>query len=216
MIVNVSVIKTWVQQYLADIISKQELSKKANETMYLLLKGDLYEFENISLYRIVSILAQVDDYDSCAREDILQIKNILDGQEDAYYTIHMKITPEYQDKEVQKIRNNFIKYREKCHLSKTEIEDILFFINKKKQKVSTIIDLLCAEIAAFLSSGYFFYPDDEEMRFGFCSTLFVEDEEEREDKYLEKLFYLLDCSCGINTFCVLICYRKGEPNVVLI
>ena len=215
MIIDVSSVRVWVQQYLAGEITKQELSKWAYEALYFLLNGEFYKLENIALYRIIVILTQVDDYDPCTHADIQQIWNILNGQEDAFYTIHARIKLDYQEEEVQKIRCSFINYKEQFRLTKKEIEDILFFIDKAKRKASTIIDLLNAEIAAYLSSGYHFDPAAEEVRFGFHCTYCVGDEE-KEDKYLDKLFYLLDCACGENTFCVFINYQAGVPSVTLI
>ena len=161
MIIDVSTVRTWVQQYLAWEITKQELSKWAYEALHFLLNGEFYKLTNIALYRIIVVLTQVDDYDPCTRADIQQIGNILAGQEDAFYTIHARIKLDYQEEEVQKIRSSFINYKEQFRLTKKEIE-------------------------------------------------------EKEDKYLDKLFYLLDCACGENTFCVFINYQAGVPSITLI
>jgi len=217
MLVNASIIKTKVRNYISGEISKKELSVWAYKAKKFLLTYDnVYNLNNAPLQEIIITLTQVDGCDPCMHEDIIRIQKILDGKEDAYYVFHIMIATEFQENAVQEIRGHFKKYKERGHLSTTQIEEIILFLNKERQQVSSIIDLLNFQIAALLSTGYFFRPDDEELLFGFHSTIYVQKHEEHEDKYLDKLLHLLDCACGLEPICVLINYQKGVPNIALI
>lgn len=216
MLINCSIVKSKVNNYLSGDISKKELSVWAYKAKHTLLTYEnVYELSNAPLQEIIIPLTQVDGLDPCKHEDIVRILNILDGREDVFYTYHLMIKSEFQEEAIQRVREHFKKYKERSHLSTTEIEEIRVFVEKERQNPRSIIDLLSFQIAALLSTGYFFRPVDEELLFGFHSAVYVQQEDEREDRYLDKLLHLLDCACGFEPVCVFINYHKGVPDISL-
>lgn len=101
-------IKTKIEQYRLNKISKYELSTWAKTLMHQMLSGEILDLEKIAFWQFITILTEIDSVDvdeKYANADIMKIINVLDGNENLSYSFRMKIPKIHQKKEFEYIKN---------------------------------------------------------------------------------------------------------------
>lgn len=96
-----------------------------------------------------------------------------------------------------------------------KIRELQFFLENKDQEVRTVNDLLFRYVANILCSFYSFYVHEGVMFFNIKSTIFVNEDDEKEPKYLADIFRLLDCGIGEKSFSVIIAFEEGVSSADL-
>lgn len=197
------------------MLTKSEFSKWAYDAMYSLLSGVILEIDKLPLWGLITLFAQIDDFDPCSIDEIKQARDVLTGEISKTYTFEMIIPGKYANSNMIKIRELLLRFNEGGQLSKSDICELQSF-SQKKISVSTIMELLETQISGLLASGYKFYADEELILFDVQSRVFISDEQLVDSKYLSRILRMIGCSIGIEPFCVYINFKEGIPTVSIL
>lgn len=205
-------VRETVNKFLNNILTKSEFSKWAYDAMYSLLAGGILEIEKLPLWGLITLFAQIDDFDPCSVDEIKQARDVLTGQSSKAYIFEMMIPQKYVNSNMIKIRELLLLFNEGVQLSKSDICKLQSF-SQQKISVSTIMELLESQISGLLASGYNFYADEALIKLDVQSRIFISDEQLADTKYFSRILRMLDCSLGMELFCVHINFKEGIPTV---
>lgn len=205
-------VRETVNKFLNNILPKSEFSRWTYDAMYSLLAGGILEIEKLPLWGLITLFAQIDDFDPCSVDEIKQARDVLTGQISKTYIFEMMIPQKYVNSNMIKIRELLLLFNEGVQLSKSDICKLQSF-SQQKISVSTIMELLETQISGLLASGYSFYADEALIKLDVQSRIFISDEQLEDSKYFSRILRMLDCSLGMEPFCVHINFKEGIPTV---
>lgn len=220
-----------VDDYFCGTLSKTDLGKWAENAYYDLLKGGYIETKKIVLYPFLKTLASihvptndVKDIYPCAEKDVIDIQSILHGQRVFDFHVETAIPPQVYTMFSEKQYFDTEKREKMCSLKRdilcytqNETDDAQFskLINlfpAVNKETETILDILESYIARLCIT--LFDTDAHEIKRNNVSKLYPIKTE--QDSLINKLVDYLDCYIGVRNFNIVVSYRDGAPDMLLL
>lgn len=228
MLINSKQLKQKIEQYCNKAITKDELGLWSMQAYYELMKGEYIEIDKLQIYhflRTISTFHQkpndiADEY-PCTEEEVINIKEILCGKKDIYYTFNIKIFKNIYQNEIY--TNRWIKFEKlKKHIDEISLGKIapsiinewIEYINQNVDEIQTLIDLLECHIKGMISENL----DTEEKIIDFRQSvgIYAGGININKENFIPNLKKLLACIMGNTFFRVSVVYKKGIPYLSLI
>lgn len=213
-------IKNKIATYQRGELTKEQLSKWAENQYYCMLKGNYIILEQLKVYPFMKILSQVgieendvkDEY-PCSEEDIANIYNIVEGSKEYAFKVSVGI-PEFifntscndffdsgKRSQVYQIRQ--ILQQDRDLKNDNNIDVVKQFIDTIDASMEpvTLLDMLEQNIRTILQcrlnkNDFKLYPTN-----GGC------------DKDMTRLEHYLDCYLGERDINIFACYKNGECGI---
>lgn len=228
MLINSKQLEQKIEQYCNKAITKDELGLWSIQAYYELMKGEYIEIDKLQIYhflRTISTFHQkpndiADEY-PCTKEEVINIKEILCGKKDIYYTFNIKIFKNIYQNEIY--RNRWIKFEKlKNHIDEISLGKItpsiinewIEYINQNVDEIQTLIDLLECHIKGIICENL----DTEEKIIDFRQSvgIYAGGININKENFIPNLKKLLACIMGNTFFRVSVVYKKGIPYLSLI
>lgn len=228
---NINELRNKIDSYFVGALSKKELGEWAGQAYYDILKGSCVENKKIVLYPFVKTLSSfhiksndLEDTYPCSEEDVMEMQNILWGEKDFDFQVEMSIPAQvygmYSEKpyfdaekrtKISELKQDILSYTQHEIKSSIISEYVHTYPDKCGEK-ETILELL------------------EEYILRLCRALFDVDSHElnrkaplklyplktNSDHTMDKLINCLDCYVGDKPFSIVVSYRKGMPDMLLL
>lgn len=231
MVYDINELRSRVDDYFRNTLSKANLGKWAEYAYYDLLKGGYIEIKKIVLYPFLKTLSSihvppndVKDIYPCAEKDVIDIQRILHGERVFDFHVEMAIPPQVYTMFSENQYFDTEKREKMCSLKR----DILCYtqnqtdgaqfskyinlfptVNKETETILDIIENYIARLCITL-----FDTDAHEVKRKKVSKLYPIKNE--QNSLINKLVEYLDCYIGVRNFNIVISYRDGEPDMLLL
>lgn len=231
MVYDINELRSRVDDYLRGTLSKTDLGKWAENAYYDLLKGGYIEIQKIVLYPFLKTLSSIHippddakDIYPCAEKDVIDIQRILHGQRVFDFHVETAIPPQVYTMFSEKQYFDTEKREKMCGLkrdilcytqNKTDDAQFSKYINlfpAVSKEAETILDILENYIARLCIT--LFDTDTHEVSRKNVSKLYPIKTE--QDTLINKLVEYLDCYIGARNFNIVVFYRDGEPDMLLL
>lgn len=229
---DINELREKIDNYFIGMISKKELGEWANRAYYDLLKGGYVENKKIVLYPFLKDISTFhlegndkDDVYPCSEESIKEIQDIVHGKINFCFDIEMSIPVQvytmFKDKPYfdKDRRNIFLKIRENvfcCLEQKNMLDDLKKYLEKVEHiefQTDTIQGLIEKYILQLLKIFVISKSIDtgRKKKFKlFASKL------EKGNLIEKRLLDYLDSYVGNRNFHLIISYKNGEPDILML
>ena len=226
-------LKRKLDEYFQDSITKKELGEWAGHEYIKLLKGGYIEKNSIAVYPFLKVISQIgievnerEDRYPCSETEVREIWDVLHGMKEIDFKVEIAVSP--------LVRERYLKEGEICQ------ERILFF-SKIYQKICNcvnnnlqsfegvgceIVDYLksnkiepkgtlleCLEERIDKLSKALFNVNDISVK---VTNLALYTGQTKRNFDILKLLECIECYIGIRSFNIVISYRNGNPEILLL
>lgn len=227
-------LKEKVDGYIEGDISKEELGKWAECAYFDLLKGGYVENKKIAIYPFLKIISKIHiesdelkDEHPCMEEDIKSIQAVLQGKSDYDFQVEMAIPVQMQNVFCERgylnkglidlifqMKNNAIMFLENNSKEITEIaRSIQMYSNTKtKKQCENVISILENKILKMYGALFEENAGNSIKK----QNMWLYTGKMTRNIGITKLMEYLDCYIGKKSFGVIVSYRNGFAEVVLI
>ena len=224
-----------VNKYTEHKIEKKEiLNFCQNATREIFKDGGILCFEYTAIYNFVCILNRVyddlendyenkDNYISDIHDEILDIKEIIDGKKDKIYAFDMLLPSKYIGNgidDINTILNITGKYKSVNSLSRHEADTVKAFCRQNIDNDRDIIKILKSQLTENLLMWIEMLEhsdnDIENKKIRLRKAVYFDSGEKTripQDLFLRKIIKTLKCLNGEDYCSVCVYYKNGVPNV---
>lgn len=210
-------------------MSKKDIGKWAENAYYDLLKGSYVETSKIVLYPFLKTLSRIhidnndtEDIYPCSEKDVQEIRAVLHGEKAFDFRVEMAVPLQVYNMFSEKSYFNFEK-REKIKMIKNDIlcnpqhisinsSKLCEYINSCPPIANdTLLDILedhIVKLCRNLSNTDICLKEKNNLKLYPIKT--------NRNYLLEKLIDYLDCYLGNRNFNILVSYRNGIPDILLL
>ena len=226
-------LKEKIDNYFTGIISKTELGKWASYAYYDLLKGGYVECEKIVLYPFLKEIStfhleenDIEDIYPCSEESVKTIQDIVSGKQNFDFDIQTSLSGNVYDMFRERLyfeqerRNVFLEMREAmahCFETNGISKDCAILYLEKitcmERQENTIQGLLEQHIFRLLKA---IIDNETAETSGKTKFKLFAQKSEQNNLIEERLLKYLDSYIGNKNFHLLVSYKNGEPNILLI
>ncbi len=228
MLVNSKILEQKIDQYYNKIISKHDLGLWSMEAYYALMKGEYIEIEKLQIYHFLRKISTfhikpnnlTDEY-PCSDEEVLEIKEILCGRKDIYFTFNIKIFKNIYSSEIYKSKLDDFKRLKKVineismdYISQSQVKILTQYANRKLDGIKSLVELFEYHIKGIIAENIDF--EEEVLDYRQSVGIYVGGSSINQINFIPNLNKLLECVMGDLFFRVSIVYKRGVPNLSLI
>lgn len=232
MFYDVNELKKHVDNYFCGTLSKTEFGEWTEKAYYDLLKGGYVEIKKIVLYPFLKKISHIhvtsndiEDIYPCTEEEVLEIQSVLHGEKNFDFQIAMSIPLQVYNMFGEKTCFDI----EKRNAFSALKDALLYYIQHEKDdnnklfhcirscyaespKMVTVPDILQDHIIKLCVC--LFDTDSNELKQKTSLKLYPQ--ETNHDYLIEKLIEHLNCYLGDRNFNMLVSYRNGMPDILLL
>lgn len=232
MLYDINELRDKIDSYFAGTLSKKELGVWAGQAYYDILKGSYVENKKIVLYPFLKTISSfhiesndLEDTYPCSEEDVIEIQKILHGKKDFDFQVEMSIPAQaynmfsekpYFDEEKRKIfselKQDILSYTQHEIRNGSKISEHISAYSENSEEKGTLLELLEEYILRLCRA--LFNTDSHELNRRYPLKLYPL--KTNSDHTMEKLINCLDCYIGDKPFSVVVSYRKGMPDILLL
>ena len=203
---------SYIEQYLLNEISKEELYNQCVKLLHKILNGSLMDLKNLVLWGILVELMEIEDLDGESCKELLnRLSAILKGNMCGSFMFVMRIPEKFIENNLQSLECSITKYLNGERLMNSEIMSLHDIYDKKMETPQTINNILEREILELVKLGYEF--DEQYFKFDIKHKLFVNTMLWTEKDFLNKICTLIECYNGKREFFVQVIFDKGDGTV---
>lgn len=227
--VNTDILKSKLDQYFKNIITKDELGLWALNSYYDLLQGEYIYIEKLKVYHFLRTLStfhivpnDIKDEYPCSEEEVLNIYEILRGNKSTSYTFNLKISKKIYEQEefnnkksmLDKIQNYIVEYSSNKSLSQSKMSDIINYTKKGMFETNNLVEILETNIMGILDENIDF--TDKIFDFVQSVGIYVGGRNINEQNFSSSVLKLFSCIEGTDSFRVCITYKYGVCSLTLV
>lgn len=229
---DINELREKIDSYFLGTLSKEELGRWAEKAYYDLLKGGYIEKKKIVLYPFLKTISQfyienndIEDRYSCSEEDVKYISRILHGKEEYDFQVEIAIPVQIYSFDVNKEcwnitkRELFIELRNAITLwnvdekkGEKELCEQLKQLCEMPLLNNTIQDILQNSLIRICKSVF----DVNTLGVKQKKYMKLYAKGESQKSLVIKLLEYLDCYIGNRNFNVLVSYKEGLPDLLLL
>lgn len=232
MVYSIDDLRNRIDSYFSGTLSKNELGEWAQKAYYDLLTGGYIETDKIVQYPFIKTLScihvisnDIEDTYPCSENDVKEIQSIVCGDKAFDFQIGLSIPlkvynmfaerPHFNTEKREKfckLKDIVLDYRQHNFVDSNALSQILHLCSIANLEPTTILDILEEHIVKLCTST--FDINSSELKQKTISKIYPQKAE--RDNSVEKLIDYLDCYIGNREFSVLVSYRKGIPDILLL
>lgn len=227
---DVNELKIKVDEYFLGRLTKENLGKWAEKAYYELLKGGYVEKKKVVLYPFLKIISKfhiesndIEDVYPCTEEEVKDIQQILHGNLEFDYQIEMAIPLHIYNNCINKKcfdinkRDFYCKLRENIiclgnNHFETELSEMIKLLLSFPIADETIQDMLESHIIKIVRTMF----DITKPELAAKARLKLYAINSKQNSLLKKLSEYLESYTGSRDFNILITFKKGVPDLILL
>lgn len=219
--------------YFAGNIGKEELGKWAENAYLDLLKGGYIEKRKIVIYPFLKVISrihieksEIKDVYPCSEAEIKEIQAVIDGKKDFCFQVEMAVPAKMKkiflertqfDKGKTEIfmelHNKISEYLDNNIQESGEIErDIMRYLNTNKLELQDTLLGSLEEYIIKLSRALF----GTNMTSINTSNMALYAGQVKRNLGMHKLLEFIECYIGIKSFNLIVSYKNGLPEILLL
>lgn len=232
MIYSIDDLQNRIECYFSGTLSRNELGEWAQKAYYDLLTGGYVETDKIVQYPFIKTLScihvisnDIEDTYPCSEDDVKEIQSIVCGDKAFDFQIGLSIPlkvynmfaerPYFNTEKREKfckLKDIVLDYRQHSFVDNNALSHILRLCSITNQETTTVLDILEEHIVKLCTST--FDINSTELKRRTIPKIYPQKAERNNS--VEKLIDYLDCYIGNREFSVLVSYRKGIPDILLL